>query len=264
MSQINMEAVNVLQPNPLNPRKAVDAEELELLGNDMLARGCLVPLLVRPSGLIIDGFRRWLAAQRKGIKLLPVIKTECPEAEIPGIMLATCFHRSDLSDFEKASAVCEIARSHAEWPQTQLAEYLHISPVAVCRYLAMTKVTDEWRAAFKSGTVGPSEVVTASKLPVEDQAGLLAMKLAGATRDDLERAGRKARTTSSSEPAPKAKKLHCYLTGGICVTVSGEQISLDEGVEALGKAVAAMKKAIQEGYTAKTFAAAMKDKASKN
>ena len=57
--------------------------------------------------------------------------------------------------------------------------------------------------------------------------------------------------------------MRCFLPGNVCVVVFGEGVSLDESIETLGEAMKAMRKARDEGYTAKTFAEAMKDRSKK-
>lgn len=103
-----MKRTDQLHPDPDNPRKHFDEQELHRLGEDMLARGVLVPLLAKPDGTIIDGERRWRAALLKGIEELPVIVTDKPEKEIRGIQLATVFHKADLNFYEKWLACAEL------------------------------------------------------------------------------------------------------------------------------------------------------------
>jgi len=86
------------------------------------------------------------------------------------------------------------------------------------------------------------------------------LKLSGASRDAIEQAGRKKR---AGAPSVKASKVKCFLPSGVQVVVSGNGVSLDESIEALNEAIKEMKRARELGYTAKTFAAAMKDKARK-
>ena len=68
MATMQMKPVGFFKADPKNPRTSADETDLDHLGDDMLARGVLVPLLAKPDGTIIDGWRRWLAAQRKSIK----------------------------------------------------------------------------------------------------------------------------------------------------------------------------------------------------
>src|SRR5688572_29087016 len=118
MRQITMKLTDKLHPDPKNPRKAFDDAESDRLGDELLARGVLVPLLVRADGTIIDGERRWRAAQRKGIKELPVIVTDkdIPESELLGIQLATVFHKADLQPYEKWQALVRLKELHPDWP----------------------------------------------------------------------------------------------------------------------------------------------------
>lgn len=56
------------------------------------------------------------------------------------------------------------------------------------------------------------------------------------------------------------KRIACVLASGVSIVASGPELSLDDLIEALGEAQKEAKKAREHGYTAKTFAAAMKDK----
>src|SRR5579859_3970600 len=109
MASMMTKSVEWLRADPKNPRKSANEADLDRLGDDLLVRGVLQPLLARPDGTIIDGWRRWLAAQRKGIKELPVIVTdrEPTEKELRGIQLATVFHKADLTAYEKWLACSE-------------------------------------------------------------------------------------------------------------------------------------------------------------
>ena len=57
--------------------------------------------------------------------------------------------------------------------------------------------------------------------------------------------------------------MKCLLASGVSVVVSGEGVSLEESIDALGEAIKEMKRARELGYTAKTFAAAMCDRSKK-
>lgn len=128
--------------------------------------------------------------------------------------------------------------------------------------LSPSRCTTAWQEALKDGKVGISDCYAASKLGTpQEQDALLSLKLSGASRDQIEQQGRKART--SKTPAVKVARVKCELPGNICVVVSGEAVSLDDSIEALGEAIKAMRRARDEGYTAKTFAAAMRDRSKK-
>lgn len=64
-----------LYPNAYNPNRQ-DEEEFELLLRSMTEDGFTVPILAQTSGEIIDGEHRWRAAQRIGLKEIPVVFTD--------------------------------------------------------------------------------------------------------------------------------------------------------------------------------------------
>jgi ParB family chromosome partitioning protein len=258
MTAIQMKATGLLKPDPNNPRKAVDEKEVDRLGDDMQARGVLVPLLAKPDGTLIDGWRRWLAAQRKGIKELPVIVTEKPEAEIPGIRLATVFHKADLTAYEKAMACVDLLESRPGWQMKDLAEYLHIDPSSVTRWCSLSKIIQTWKDALKDGKVGISDCYAASKLPEKEQAELLVLKLSGASRDAIEQAGRKKR--SSDKPTVRMSRVKIVMPQGATVIISGNDLSMAEVVELLTETLKEARKAADQ-YDVKTWQAMMKDKA---
>ncbi|MBS0207745.1 MAG: ParB N-terminal domain-containing protein [Planctomycetes bacterium] len=261
MSTIKMMPTGHLKADPGNYRKEADEPELGHLGDDLVCRGILVPLLARPDGTLIDGWRRWLAAQRKGIKELPVIITDRPEAEIPGIRMATVFHKADLKASEKWQALEEFKRVHPESGMQEIAKLLHIDPSMVTRLLSPSKCTLEWQEALKEGRVGISDCYAASKLPEKEQAALLTMKLSGASRDAIEQAGRKSR--KANVPAVRMSRVRCMLPSGVCIVTSGEKLSLDDLIESFAEAHKEAKKAREQGLDAKTFQAVMKDKSRK-
>jgi ParB family chromosome partitioning protein len=79
-----------------NPRKGFDEQELERLAHAMSTRGFDHPILVKPTERegyyeIIDGERRWRAAQHAAVELIPaLIKTRpsAPGADLLDAMLA--------------------------------------------------------------------------------------------------------------------------------------------------------------------------------
>jgi hypothetical protein len=85
------------------------------------------------------------------------------------------------------------------------------------------------------------------------------MKLSGASRDQIEKAGRKARITTSA--ATKVSRIPIRLPGGVSVVIAGTEMSLDDAIEALSEVLKSARKSRDEGLTAKSWTAAMKDKA---
>jgi ParB/RepB/Spo0J family partition protein len=260
-TQVATKPLNWLKPDPKQPRKFFDEAELNRLGDDMLARGVLVPLLARPDGTLIDGERRWRAAQAKGIKELPVIVTEKPlsDKEVRGIQLATAFHRADLSGYERWTASSELMCMNPGWQMKDLAEFLHLDASMVTRLLSPSQCIPAVQEALKEGKLGISDCYAISKLPEAEQAALLAMKLSGASRDAIEQAARKKR--NGNAPAIRVARIKCPVAGGAVVQISGEGISLNDAIEAAQEWIKEAKKACEQGLDAKTFERVCRDKA---
>src|SRR5579864_2585855 len=77
--------VSFLTPNPFQPRRHFDDEELASLADSIAAKGVLQPILVRPTARpdnfqIIAGERRWRAAQKARLHEVPVIVRELSDS----------------------------------------------------------------------------------------------------------------------------------------------------------------------------------------
>ena len=245
--------------DPNQPRKDFNEEDDRRLGDSLKTHGQIQPVVARPDGTILCGERRVRAARLVGLTELTVIISDqkLTDSEIRMRQVAENVHRADLTGWEKYVAYYELLTLNPGWQQKDLADYLHLDPASVSRLLSASKCSKDWQDAFRDGKVTISDIYAASKLPIEDQAGLLALKLTGASRDDLERAGRRKRAGATS--AARSSKIKVPLVSGAVVTVSGDEISLDDAIEAAGEAVKQMKAALAKGITAKSAMAYWKD-----
>ena len=240
-------------------QQPVDEADLRSLGESMKALGQLQPVGAKPDGTLLWGERRFRAAQLVGIKELLCIVTDRPlsDTEIRLIQLTENMHRADLTAYEKWLACSEILCGNANWTQKELAEHLHLSESMVVRLLSPSRCSPEWQQALREGKVGISDCYAASKLPEAEQAGLLALKLSGASRDAIEQAGRKSRNGKAA--AVKVSRVKCPLPSGATIVVSGTAISLDDMIEAMQELVKKAKRASEQGWDCKTFERACND-----
>jgi ParB family transcriptional regulator, chromosome partitioning protein len=248
----------LFKADPENPRTTYDEDENDRLGDDMQARGVLVLLLVKPDGTIIDGWRRWLAAKRKGIKELPVIIVEkaLTATETRGIQIATAIHRADLSGHEKAVGCAKLMSINPRWQLQDLAKFLHLSPGTITKLLSVSKCSVPWQQALAAGRVSTNDCYAASGLPEAEQNALLTQKLAGATRDEIVQAARRKNRKGNS-PAVKLTRVKLLLQSGVNIIASGAGLSLDELIESLGQAQSEAKKARSQDQDIKSFQAVM-------
>ena len=106
-SQIVDLDIDVLQPNPLQPRSLISADSLKDLMSSIKASGILEPLVVAktPAGYqIIAGERRWRAAKLAGMTTVPVIIKETTAREMLEMAIVENVQREDLNPIERAQA----------------------------------------------------------------------------------------------------------------------------------------------------------------
>lgn len=249
------------KPDAKQPRKHYTEADDRQLGESMKAHGQIQPVGARPDGMLLWGHRRLRAALLVGLKELQVIITDKPltDTEIRLIQLTENMQRADLTAHEKWLACAELLAMNPRWQLKDLAEHLHLDPSMLTRLLSPGKCIETVQHALRDGRIGISDCYAISKLAAGEQAGLLAMKLEGASRDTIEQAGRKNRSAKTS--AVKLSRVKCALTSGVMIVASGEGMSLDDLIEALGEAQKEAKKAREQGLDAKTFQAVMRDRA---
>jgi ParB family chromosome partitioning protein len=240
-------------------RKFFDEEELRRLGENIKSYGLLQPLLVRKDGVLLAGERRYRAMQLMGIKEAQVIVTEkvLSDSEVWLIQLAENLHRSDISGYEKWYGCTELMNMNPGWQMKDLARALSLDPSMVTRLLSPGKCVEAAQAALRDRKISISDCYALSKLDPSEQPALLAMKLAGASRDQIEQAGRKRR--NGTVPAIRMSRVKIPMPRATLV-ISGKELSMAEVVELLAETLKEAKKAAAQ-FDVKTFQSMMSDKA---
>lgn len=122
-------SITQLKPNPFQPRKVFDPQELEDLTNSIKEKGILQPLVVRPAPgqtdayQIIAGERRWRAAQRAQLHQVPVLIREMTDAEALEIAVIENVQRADLNAIEEARGYKQLADQFS-YSQEQIAQVI--------------------------------------------------------------------------------------------------------------------------------------------
>lgn len=240
-----------------------DREKTRLLSENLLARGQLQDAAAIEDGRMIFGHGRWLAAKAAGLKTLRarIYPASLTDTEIKLIRAAENLQRNELTGYQKWLVCSDLMACNPTWQHKDLAQALNLDPSMVTRLLSPSGCTKAWQEALKEGKVGVSDCYAARKLPLEQQDGLLALKLSGASRDAIEQAGRKKRTAAA--PTVRLSRIKAVLPSGVVIVASGEGLTLDDLIESLGEAQREAKKAREQGLDARTFQAVLRDKAKK-
>ncbi|HWI06058.1 MAG TPA: ParB/RepB/Spo0J family partition protein [Solirubrobacteraceae bacterium] len=138
--------VELIVPNPRQPRRSFDAAALEALAGSLRERGVLQPVLVRPlpggTYELVAGERRWRAAQIAGLETVPALVRERDDAEALEAALIENMAREDLNPVEEARACAALVE---ELGLTRESVGLRVgrSRVAVTNLLRLLDLPDE-------------------------------------------------------------------------------------------------------------------------
>ena len=150
--------VELLAPNEDQPRLQMDDARLEDLARSIKANGVIQPILVRRAGdgyRIIAGERRWRAAQRAGLRKVPVIVRDVAadsHKELLELALVENIQREDLNPVEEAQAYQRLV-SEFQLTQEQIAASVGKDRSSVANYLRLLKLPEEVRAELASGAL---------------------------------------------------------------------------------------------------------------
>jgi ParB family chromosome partitioning protein len=104
--------IELIKPNPGQPRRRFDEEPLAALASSIGASGLVQPLLVRAlsdgSYELIAGERRWRASRMAGLEKVPVVVRDSDEADRLEVALIENMVREDLNPIEEARACAEL------------------------------------------------------------------------------------------------------------------------------------------------------------
>jgi ParB family chromosome partitioning protein len=138
--------VDLIAPNPKQPRRAFDETALAALAGSLRERGVLQPVLVRPVAggtyELVAGERRWRAAQIAGLQEIPALIRDRDDAEALEAALIENMAREDLNPVEEARACAALVE---ELGLTRESVGLRVgrSRVAVTNLIRLLDLPDE-------------------------------------------------------------------------------------------------------------------------
>jgi ParB family chromosome partitioning protein len=246
-----------IERDPQQPRKHFDEAELLALGQNMLALGQIVPILVVPAGkrfVCCDGEKRWRASQIVGITELDAMLLK-DSSETARRIAQMCIdaHRSNLSSLERSDFLHKIEEENG-WSVNDLAANLHMKQPLVSKLRGLQRLGPEARKALEDGEIDTERAHTVSM--ASDHAKQLEL-LQAATQCSRDGLRRKARGVTT-EPKVSAAK---FTMPGYTISVSGKSIDLPTAVEVLSETVRVLKKSLSQNLTLDSVQRVMKDTA---
>ncbi len=150
--------ITELEPNPDQPRKTFDDEELNNLASSIREKGVLQPILVRVNPRettryeIIAGERRWRASQRAPIHQVPILVQVMSDAEVLEVALVENVQRVDLNPMEEAESYARLMDAYG-YTQEQLSKTVSKSRSHIANMVRLTKLPDRVAAHLREGNI---------------------------------------------------------------------------------------------------------------
>jgi ParB family chromosome partitioning protein len=149
-------AVELVSPNPDQPRKRFDEDALQALAESVEERGVLQPVLVRPRAggtyELVAGERRWRAAQIAGLQTLPALVQKRDDAQSLEVALIENMAREDLNPIEAARAVAALVEELG-LTREEVGRRVGRSRVAISNLLRLLDLPDEALELIESGSL---------------------------------------------------------------------------------------------------------------
>ncbi|HEV3259968.1 MAG TPA: ParB/RepB/Spo0J family partition protein [Gemmataceae bacterium] len=148
-------AVERIEQNPYQPRKAFDDDELSALRDSIQTHGILQPLVVRPLGdhyQLVAGERRLRAAQAAGITEVPVHVVNFNDQQTLEAALVENIQRADLNPIEKAQGFKEYLERFG-MKQEELAGRLGLDRTTISNLINLLNLPPEVQEAVRVGQI---------------------------------------------------------------------------------------------------------------
>jgi ParB family chromosome partitioning protein len=147
--------INLIDPNPRQPRTVFDQEALQELVASIKEIGILQPPVVRKVGAryeLIMGERRLRAAKLAGLKQIPVIIRQTPNNELLREALIENIHRSQLNALEEGAAYSQLLNDF-NCTQEELAQKLGRSRSVITNMMRLLNLPTSVQQKVAAGTI---------------------------------------------------------------------------------------------------------------
>jgi len=158
--------LDLIYPNPDQPRKFFPKEALEELAQSIREQGLIEPLVVVPRGgkfMLVAGERRWRACQVVGLETVPVRVIKADDQQVAEMALVENLQRQDLTPLEEARAFKEMLDKG--YTREELARKLGFKQVwRIDERLSLLNLAPRFQEALAQGIISPSQAFEMSRL----------------------------------------------------------------------------------------------------
>lgn len=150
--------VETIHPNPDQPRRHFDADDLNDLAGSIRSKGIIQPLVVRAHPVkageyeIVAGERRWRASQLVQLHELPVVVREFSDLDVLEIAIIENIQRADLNPIEEAIGYRQLMDKFGH-TQEQMAEALGKSRPHIANVLRLLALPEDVQRFVINGSL---------------------------------------------------------------------------------------------------------------
>jgi ParB family chromosome partitioning protein len=144
-TMVNEIDIDLIQPNPQQPRTRFTESALEELAQSIAANGVVQPIVLRRKGEryeIVAGERRWRAAQRAGLRKIPAAVRDVSDDKLLELALIENIQRQELNPIEEANAYRKLI-DNIGFTQEALASSVGKDRTLIATSLRLLKLPDD-------------------------------------------------------------------------------------------------------------------------
>ncbi len=209
-------AIELIRPNPFQPRVHFSEEELSELSQSIRTQGVLQPLIVRKADTgyeLIAGERRLRASKMAGLTQVPVVVRNVSDSELLELSIVENIQRENLNPMEEAEAYRRLMNEF-RLTQDQVAGRVGKSRSAVANFLRLCQLPDQIKASLSEGVISMGHA--RALLGVETAAQQMGAWQAVVGKDlsvrETEALIKRLKTEREKRPAPPRSSDEIYFT----------------------------------------------------
>ncbi|HUU13153.1 MAG TPA: ParB/RepB/Spo0J family partition protein [Terriglobia bacterium] len=148
-------AVDLIDPNPFQPRRAFGDASLKELADSIRSSGVVQPVLLRRADgryQLIAGERRWRAARLAGLEVVPAIVRDVRDREALELALTENLLREDLNALEAAQGLAALQEKHG-LTHEEIAARLGLTRTVVSNTVRLLRLPPQVQAVLASGEI---------------------------------------------------------------------------------------------------------------
>lgn len=147
--------IEMIEPNPNQPRTRFTEEKLEELTQSVRANGIVQPIVIRRHGTkfqIVAGERRWRAAQRAGLQKIPAVVRNIVDEKLLELALIENIQRQELNPIEEAKAYKNLVDTIG-LTQEMIAERVGKNRTVITTHLRLLKLPSDIQKMVEEGKI---------------------------------------------------------------------------------------------------------------